>query len=145
MDESPRVATTLETLRVLVSGGYIGRDQGRELANRYRSLRVLERRAQLGRMRRMHLFPTGTELWRVTHSLDPEHFVAELVLKAEWETVCARVRTLHEEIYYQPLPSALAKLDASEASLDYGVAASRLKTIGYRDPLHALRHVEALI
>ncbi|EEJ54060.1 Glutamate-ammonia-ligase adenylyltransferase [Mobiluncus mulieris] len=144
VDESLRVAATLEALRVLVSGGYIGRDQGEELANHYRFLRVLEHRAQLGRMRRTHLFPTGMELRRVAHSLDPERFVAELALKTEWETVRARVRTLHEEIYYRPLLPALAKLSAGEASLDREAAASRLKAIGYRDPLRALGHIEAL-
>lgn len=144
VDESLRVPATLDALRALVAGGYIGRDQGEELADHYRFLRVLEHRAQLGRMRRTHLFPTGMELKRVAHSLDSEVFADPAALEVEWESVRSRVRALHEEIYYRPLLPALAKLSAGEASLDHEAAASRLQVIGYRDPRRALGHIEAL-
>lgn len=144
VDETLRVRSTLEGLRALVAAGYIGREQGEELADHYRFLRVLEHRAQLGRMRRTHLFPTGDELKRVARSIDPEIFPHGEDLERCWETVRSRVRSLHEEIYYRPLLPATAKLSLGEAGLDRDAAASRLQVIGYRDPLHALGHIEAL-
>lgn len=144
VDESLRVRSTLDGLRALAAGGYIGRDQGEELADYYRFLRVLEHRVQLGRLRRTHLFPTGAELRRVARSVDAELYPTGEALQIEWENVRSRVRALHEEIYYRPLLSALAKLTRGEAGLDREAAAARLKVIGYGDPLRALDHIESL-
>ena len=43
--------------RALSDGGYVGRDDGANLAASYRFLRLLEHRLQLQRMRRTHLLP----------------------------------------------------------------------------------------
>ncbi|MDD7541501.1 MAG: bifunctional [glutamine synthetase] adenylyltransferase/[glutamine synthetase]-adenylyl-L-tyrosine phosphorylase [Mobiluncus porci] len=144
VDESLRVRSTLDGLNALVAGGYIGRDQGEELADHYRFLRVIEHRSQLGRMRRTHLFPQGAELRRVAKSIDPLVYQSGSDLEEAWETIRSRVRALHEEIYYRPLLPAMAKLTAGEASLNREDAASRLQVIGYRDPKRALDHIEAL-
>lgn len=144
VDESLRVRSTLEALRALVAGGYIGRDQGEELARCYQFLRVLEHRTQLDRMRRTHLFPTNLALRRVARSIDFERFSNPDELYREWEKVRRQVRSLHEEIYYRPLLPAMARLSAGEAALDSEAAASRLAVIGYRDPKRALKHIAAL-
>lgn len=148
VDASLRVTATLDAIRVLVDGGYIARDQGEQMADHYRFLRVLEHRTQLYRMRRTHLFPQGAQLRRVGRSIDVSVFGDDdgAALSRQWREVRSRVRDLHEEIYYRPLLPAMAKLSASEAALVLGepAAQARLAAIGYRDPKRVLAHIEAL-
>ena len=59
-DEALRSGSTLDALRALSDGGYVGRDDGANLAASYRFLRLLEHRLQLQRLRRTHLLPAGT-------------------------------------------------------------------------------------
>ena len=56
-DEDLRSPSTLEALAALSDGGYVGREDGANLAASYRFLRLLEHRLQLQRMRRTHLLP----------------------------------------------------------------------------------------
>src|SRR5207342_1137790 len=56
-DEALRSRSTLHALRALSDRGYIGRDDGANLAASYRFLRLLEHRLQLQRLRRTHLLP----------------------------------------------------------------------------------------
>lgn len=144
VDESLRVRATLDALQALIAGGYIGRDQGEEMADYYRFLRVIEHRTQLDRMRRTHLFPQDAQLRRVARSIDVTRFSEGEKLTQAWQEVRQKVRGLHEEIYYRPLLPAMAKLSAGVAALDSAAAQSRLQAIGYRDPKRALEHIEAL-
>ena len=144
VDESLRVRATLDALQALIAGGYIGRDQGEEMADYYRFLRVIEHRTQLDRMRRTHLFPQDAQLRRVARSIDVTRFSEGARLTQSWQEVRQKVRGLHEEIYYRPLLPAVAKLSAGVAALDSAAAQSRLQAIGYRDPKRALEHIEAL-
>lgn len=144
VDESLRVRATLDALQALIAGGYIGRDQGEEMADYYRFLRVIEHRTQLDRMRRTHLFPQDAQLRRVARSIDVTRFSEGARLTQSWQEVRQKVRGLHEEIYYRPLLPAMAKLSAGVAALDSAAAQSRLQAIGYRDPKRALEHIEAL-
>lgn len=144
VDESLRVRATLDALQALIAGGYIGREQGEEMADYYRFLRVIEHRTQLDRMRRTHLFPQDAQLRRVARSIDVTRFSEGEKLTQAWQEVRQKVRGLHEEIYYRPLMPAMAKLSAGVAALDSAAAQSRLQAIGYRDPKRALEHIEAL-
>ncbi|WP_307741769.1 bifunctional [glutamine synthetase] adenylyltransferase/[glutamine synthetase]-adenylyl-L-tyrosine phosphorylase [uncultured Mobiluncus sp.] len=144
VDESLRVRATLDALQALIAGGYIGRDQGEEMADYYRFLRVIEHRTQLDRMRRTHLFPQDAQLRRVARSIDVARFSEGAKLTQAWQEVRQKVRGLHEEIYYRPLLPAVAKLSAGVAALDSAAAQSRLQAIGYRDSKRALEHIEAL-
>lgn len=144
VDESLRVRATLDALQALIAGGYIGRDQGEEMADYYRFLRVIEHRTQLDRMRRTHLFPQDAQLRRVARSIDVTRFSEGAKLTQAWQEVRQKVRGLHEEIYYRPLLPAVAKLSAGVAALDSAAAQSRLQAIGYRDSKRALEHIEAL-
>ena len=144
VDESLRVRATLDALQALIAGGYIGRDQGEEMADYYRFLRVIEHRTQLDRMRRTHLFPQDAQLRRVARSIDVTRFSEGAKLTQAWQEVRQKVRGLHEEIYYRPLLPAMAKLSAGEAALDSAAAQSRLQAIGYRDSKRALEHIGAL-
>lgn len=144
VDESLRVRATLDALQALIAGGYIGREQGEEMADYYRFLRVIEHRTQLDRMRRTHLFPQDAQLRRVARSIDVTRFSEGEKLTQAWQEVRQKVRGLHEEIYYRPLLPAVAKLSAGVAALDSAAAQSRLQAIGYRDSKRALEHIEAL-
>ena len=141
-DEALRSPTTLDALAALSAGGYVGRDHAARLGVCYRTLRVLEHRLQLHRLRRTHLMPTSdAELRRLGRSIGLRDGDAVLDL---WRTVRRDVRGLHEELFYRPLLPATARLSKEDASLAPEAARARLAAIGYRDPAGALRHIAAL-
>ncbi|MYX03458.1 MULTISPECIES: bifunctional [glutamine synthetase] adenylyltransferase/[glutamine synthetase]-adenylyl-L-tyrosine phosphorylase [unclassified Streptomyces] len=143
-DASLHSGSTLEALRALAEGGYVGRADAAQLDEAYRFLRAMEHRIQLYRLRRTHLVPEGeADLRRLGRSLgmrtDP---VAEL--NKAWKRHASVVRRLHEKIFYRPLLDAVAQLAPGESRLSAKAAAIRLEALGYADPAAALRHLEAL-
>ncbi|MBD3688661.1 bifunctional [glutamine synthetase] adenylyltransferase/[glutamine synthetase]-adenylyl-L-tyrosine phosphorylase [Nanchangia anserum] len=143
-DETVRCRSSLEAIDALAAGGYIGRDSAGELARCYRFLRVLEHRAQLGRMRRTHIVPTSeTELRRIGRSMGASgDAVAEI--RERWLAVRARVRDLHHDLFYRPLLNIVAQAGTQEVGLSTRAGEERLRFLGYRDPDGALRHMTAL-
>ncbi|SEQ98845.1 bifunctional [glutamine synthetase] adenylyltransferase/[glutamine synthetase]-adenylyl-L-tyrosine phosphorylase [Microlunatus flavus] len=143
VDESLRVRATLEALKLLVDGGYVGREDGKTLALAYRFLRVLEHRIQLFRLRRTHVLPESEEdLRRIGRSLGYPDPVTELL--STWRNVASAVRRLHERLYYSPLLEAVARIPTGELRLTTRAAEDRLQALGYDDPAAALRHIAAL-
>ncbi|MER7401081.1 bifunctional [glutamine synthetase] adenylyltransferase/[glutamine synthetase]-adenylyl-L-tyrosine phosphorylase [Streptomyces sp. NPDC000070] len=143
-DTSLRSGTTLDALKALAAGGYVGRTDAAQLDEAYRFLRSMEHRIQLFRLRRTHLVPEDeAELRRIGRSLglrtDP---VAELL--REWKRHATVVRRLHEKLFYRPLLDAVAQLATGEARLSPEAARERMVALGYADPASALRHLEAL-
>ncbi|GGK55742.1 bifunctional [glutamine synthetase] adenylyltransferase/[glutamine synthetase]-adenylyl-L-tyrosine phosphorylase [Streptomyces flaveus] len=143
-DTSLRSRTTLEALKALAAGGYVGRSDAVQLDEAYKFLRLMEHRIQLYRLRRTHLVPeSDADLRRIGRSLglrtDP---VAEL--NREWRRHTSVVRRLHEKLFYRPLLDAVAQLAPGEARLSANAARERLVALGYKDPASALRHLEAL-
>ncbi|MDF3297231.1 bifunctional [glutamine synthetase] adenylyltransferase/[glutamine synthetase]-adenylyl-L-tyrosine phosphorylase [Streptomyces tropicalis] len=143
-DASLRSGTTLDALRALAAGGYVGRTDAVQLDEAYRFLRSMEHRIQLHRLRRTHLVPEDdADLRRLGRSLglrtDP---AADLV--REWKRHTGVVRRLHEKLFYRPLLDAVAQLGPTEARLSPEAARERLVALGYADPASALRHLEAL-
>ncbi|MER7110641.1 bifunctional [glutamine synthetase] adenylyltransferase/[glutamine synthetase]-adenylyl-L-tyrosine phosphorylase [Streptomyces sp. NPDC000229] len=143
-DATLHSGTTLEALKGLAAGGYVGRADAAQLNEAYRFLRAMEHRIQLFRLRRTHLVPEAEEdLRRLGRSLglrtDP---VAEL--NREWRRHAAVVRRLHEKLFYRPLLDAVAQLTPGETRLSAKAAGQRLEALGYADPAAALRHLEAL-
>ncbi|MEV5317473.1 bifunctional [glutamine synthetase] adenylyltransferase/[glutamine synthetase]-adenylyl-L-tyrosine phosphorylase [Streptomyces sp. NPDC052687] len=143
-DASLRSGTTLDALRALAAGGYVGRADAAQLEDAYRFLRSMEHRIQLYRLRRTHLVPEDeADQRRLGRSLglrtDP---VGEL--NREWKRHAAVVRRLHEKLFYRPLLDAVAQLAPGEARLSPEAARERLVALGYADPASALRHLEAL-
>ncbi|MFK4146679.1 bifunctional [glutamine synthetase] adenylyltransferase/[glutamine synthetase]-adenylyl-L-tyrosine phosphorylase [Streptomyces sp. NPDC004065] len=143
-DASLRSGSTLEALKALAAGGYVGRADAVQLDEAYRFLRAMEHRIQLFRLRRTHLVPEDeADLRRLGRSLglrsDP---VAELV--REWKRHTGAVRRLHEKLFYRPLLDAVAQLAPGETRLSAEAARERLVALGYADPAAALRHLEAL-
>ncbi|GGL25736.1 bifunctional [glutamine synthetase] adenylyltransferase/[glutamine synthetase]-adenylyl-L-tyrosine phosphorylase [Phycicoccus endophyticus] len=143
-DESLRTPSTLEGLRALSAGGYVGREDAATLETAYRYLRALEHRIQLYRLRRTHLMPTApADLRRLGRSLGHRTGPAEAV-QEQWRVHRREVRRLHERIFYRPLLSAVARLSDQEVRLTPAAARERLSALGFRDPAGALRHLEAL-
>ncbi|WP_432249712.1 bifunctional [glutamine synthetase] adenylyltransferase/[glutamine synthetase]-adenylyl-L-tyrosine phosphorylase [Streptomyces sanyensis] len=143
-DAGLRSGTTLDALRALAAGGYVGRVDAAQLDEAYRFLRALEHRIQLHRLRRTHLVPEGEEdLRRLGRSLGlrTEPVTA---LNREWRRHAAVVRRLHEKLFYRPLLDAVAQLAPGETRLSAKAAGQRLEALGYADPAAALRHLEAL-
>ncbi|MFG2362448.1 bifunctional [glutamine synthetase] adenylyltransferase/[glutamine synthetase]-adenylyl-L-tyrosine phosphorylase [Streptomyces mirabilis] len=143
-DTSLRSGTTLDALKALAAGGYVGRADAVQLDDAYRFLRSMEHRIQLYRLRRTHLVPEDdADLRRIGRSLglraDP---VVEL--NREWKRHAAVVRRLHEKLFYRPLLDAVAQLAPGESRLSPNAARERLVALGYADPAAALRHLEAL-
>ncbi|MFJ8469193.1 bifunctional [glutamine synthetase] adenylyltransferase/[glutamine synthetase]-adenylyl-L-tyrosine phosphorylase [Streptomyces swartbergensis] len=143
-DTSLRSGTTLDALKALAAGGYVGRSDAAQLDEAYRFLRSMEHRIQLFRLRRTHLVPEDeAELRRIGRSLglrtDP---VVELL--REWKRHATVVRRLHEKLFYRPLLDAVAQLATGEARLSPEAARERMVALGYADPASALRHLEAL-
>ncbi|MEU9464174.1 bifunctional [glutamine synthetase] adenylyltransferase/[glutamine synthetase]-adenylyl-L-tyrosine phosphorylase [Streptomyces sp. NPDC058322] len=143
-DTTLRSGTTLEALRALAEGGYVGRVDAAQLDDAYRFLRAMEHRIQLYRLRRTHLVPEdASDLRRIGRSLgmrtDP---ITEL--NQAWKRHASVVRRLHEKLFYRPLLDAVAQLAPGETRLSAKAAAHRLEALGYADPAAALRHLEAL-
>ncbi|MDT7551843.1 MAG: [glutamine synthetase] adenylyltransferase / [glutamine synthetase]-adenylyl-L-tyrosine, partial [Pseudonocardiales bacterium] len=149
-DESLRSGSTLDALTALSDGGYVGRDDGANLAASYRFLRLLEHRLQLQRLRRTHLLPptndTDALRWLARSAKlrpDGRHDVVG-VLMAEWTRNARRVRRLHEKLFYRPLLTAVSRLPADTARLSEREAAARLGALGWASPDGALGHLRAL-
>jgi glutamate-ammonia-ligase adenylyltransferase len=142
-DERIHGRGTLESLRALAENGYIGRREAQEFGDDYRTLRVIEHRLQLRRMRRTHLMPTDPEEQRViarATRLAPD----AAGLRALWARVKRSVRDLHVSIFYSPLLAVYASLPGEDFQLTAAHARDRLRAIGYRDPDGALDRITSL-
>ncbi|MFJ2258542.1 bifunctional [glutamine synthetase] adenylyltransferase/[glutamine synthetase]-adenylyl-L-tyrosine phosphorylase [Streptomyces sp. NPDC087844] len=144
VDTSLRSGTTLDALKALAAGGYVGRVDAVQFDEAYRFLRSMEHRIQLFRLRRTHLVPESeADLRRLGRSLglrtDPV-----TTLNREWKRHAGVVRRLHEKLFYRPLLDAVAQLAPGETRLSPVAARERLVALGYADPAAALRHLEAL-
>jgi glutamate-ammonia-ligase adenylyltransferase len=143
-DASLHSGSTLDALRTLAEGGYVGRVDAAQFDDAYRFLRAMEHRIQLYRLRRTHLVPEDeSDLRRLGRSLgmrtDP---IAEI--NQAWKRHASVVRRLHEKLFYRPLLDAVAQLAPGETRLSAKAAEVRLEALGYADPTAALRHLEAL-
>jgi glutamate-ammonia-ligase adenylyltransferase len=147
-DETIRSASTLEALRALVDGGYVGREDGQALVAGYRFLRAVEHRLQLQRLRRTHTVPAEPAALRwlaqaLGYRSDPRREAVD-AFRADWVAHAGQVRRLHAKLLYRPLLEAVAKVPAESLRLTPQAAQARLQTLGFADPPGALRHIEAL-
>ncbi|MBA4860261.1 bifunctional [glutamine synthetase] adenylyltransferase/[glutamine synthetase]-adenylyl-L-tyrosine phosphorylase [Streptomyces sp. PSKA54] len=143
-DTTLRSGTTLDALKALAAGGYVGRADAAQLDEAYRFLRSMEHRIQLHRLRRTHLVPQDeADLRRIGRSLGLRTEPVTELHRA-WRRHSSVVRRLHEKLFYRPLLDAVAQLAPGETRLSAGAARERLVALGYADPAAALRHLEAL-
>ncbi|WP_194291410.1 bifunctional [glutamine synthetase] adenylyltransferase/[glutamine synthetase]-adenylyl-L-tyrosine phosphorylase [Cumulibacter manganitolerans] len=143
-DESIREPATLDALRSLTAGGYVGREDGRTLADSYRFLRTLEHRVMLSQLRRTHLLPADQhDLLTLARSLGYEGDPVKSLLH-DREAHAREVRRLHEKVFYRPLLSAVAAVPGEALRLTTEAAVQRLRALGFERPEGVLKHVEAL-
>ncbi|WP_106848245.1 bifunctional [glutamine synthetase] adenylyltransferase/[glutamine synthetase]-adenylyl-L-tyrosine phosphorylase [Blastococcus sp. Marseille-P5729] len=143
-DEKIREPATLEALSALTAGGYVGREDGRKLADSYRFLRTLEHRVMLTQLRRTHLLPENPdELLALARSLQYEGDPVKALL-ADRERHAREVRRLHEKLFYRPLLSSVAAVPGDALRLTTEAAVQRLRALGFERPEGVLKHVEAL-
>ena len=125
-DPALRSPTTLDVLATLASRGYVGRDDGANLAASYRFLRLLEHRLQLQRMRRTHLAARRGRHGRAAlarprrqAAADGRHDAVGVLIE-EWRRNARRVRRLHEKLFYRPLLDAVSRRVRRRAPLPGG-------------------------
>ena len=141
-DSSVHVRDTLSAIGSLRDAGYIGRQDAATFDADYRFLRLLEHRIQLSGMRRTHLMPTSEPARRaLARQLG---FKNADELSNRWESIKAEVRSLHQQVFYRPLLSAVAKLDNGDLTISSEQAEDRLRAIGFLDAKSALTHIQAL-
>jgi glutamate-ammonia-ligase adenylyltransferase len=147
-DESLRTPTTLEGLRALIEGGYVGLADGEALLRAYRFLRVVEHRLQLQRLRRTHTVPDDPAGLRwLAHALGYRPNAARDAVESfrtEWVRHAGEVRRLHAKLFYRPLLEAVARVPTEQLRLTPDAARARLNALGFADPSGALRHLTAL-
>jgi [glutamine synthetase] adenylyltransferase / [glutamine synthetase]-adenylyl-L-tyrosine phosphorylase len=147
-DEALRSPSTLDSLRTLTAGGYVGRTDGEALERAYQFLRTVEHRLQLQKLRRTHTVPAdpGGVRW-LAQSLGYRASTrgdAVEAFRADWVGHAAEVRRLHAKLLYRPLLEAVARVPGDELRLTPNAARERLEVLGFADPAGALRHIEAL-
>jgi [glutamine synthetase] adenylyltransferase / [glutamine synthetase]-adenylyl-L-tyrosine phosphorylase len=147
-DETLRSPSTLDAVRALTEGGYVGQADGQALAEAYRFLRTVEHRLQLQRLRRTHTVPDDPAALRwLAHALGYRGDArrdAVAAFRADWVRHSSEVRRLHTKLLYRPLLDAVAKVPSQDLRLTPEAAGRRLEVLGYADPAGALRHIEAL-
>ncbi|WP_061962296.1 bifunctional [glutamine synthetase] adenylyltransferase/[glutamine synthetase]-adenylyl-L-tyrosine phosphorylase [Demequina flava] len=141
-DESLRSRTTLEALRALRDGGYVGRPDAAKMDRSYRQLRVWEHRLQLRKLQRTHVMPDDDEGKRMLARASG--FATVDYMDEVWHDTRRDVRAMHLEMFYRPILPLVASLSADEASLDDQAARDRLAAVGFHDASAAQRHIKAL-
>lgn len=143
-DPRLRTGTTLTGIEALSTYGYINREDASAFHRAYRTLRALEHRIQLYRLRRTHVVPTDpADLRRLGRAMGLRTDPAD-TLVATWRSCARDVRRLHVKLFYRPLLGAAAQLTSEEVQLTPEAARARLLALGYRDADGALRHLGAL-
>ncbi|TQS44529.1 bifunctional [glutamine synthetase] adenylyltransferase/[glutamine synthetase]-adenylyl-L-tyrosine phosphorylase [Cryptosporangium phraense] len=145
-DATLRSGNTLDALRALIDGGYVGRLDGEALDSSYRFLRTVEHRLQLQRLRRTHSLPTDRDELRWLAATLGHRGSGDPVegFSAEWARHAREVRRLHEKLFYRPLLEAVATVSNEDLRMVPSSAQARLEALGFTDPSGALRHVQAL-
>ena len=140
-DEAIRVPDTLSALDALRDAGLIGRTDAAVFSKHYRTLRAIEHRVQLSKLRRDHLMPTDeSEFRRIARGLG----IKPDELETLWISVRQEVAALHDSVFYRPLLTAMASLTPGEVKLSDEEVMERLTALGFRDAKGAVSHITAL-
>ena len=150
-DESLRERNTVVALEALTKGGYVGREDARQLIEAYSFLRLLEHRLQLQRFRRTHTLPADNDeharrwLARAAGFTPGKRKSAVERMDASLREYRRSVSELHERLFYRPLLSAVVGLSVGEATLSADTVQAQLKALGYRHPARAYEHLRFLV
>ncbi|QYH19448.1 bifunctional [glutamine synthetase] adenylyltransferase/[glutamine synthetase]-adenylyl-L-tyrosine phosphorylase [Corynebacterium aquatimens] len=149
IDDTLRTPNTIDALKALTDGGYVGREDAKQLTEAYAFLRLLEHRLQLQRFRRTHQLPEDEDERRTrwlarASGFTPGRETAIEQMHARLKQIRDAVSTLHERLFYRPLLNAVVDLSVGEATLTPDAAKARLAALGYRHPARAYDHLTAL-
>ena len=147
-DELLRVPNTLEALAALAEGGYVAADDAEALTSGYRFLRATEHALQLVQERQTHVVPADEaareRLARVLgFAATPRRSPLE-AFDAELTATQARVRAIHERIYFRPLLEAFSAPDLQPTALTDEAVRDRLVAYGFINPDRAVRALDEL-
>lgn len=113
-DPALRSANTLAGLRLLGEGGYVDGTDAAELAESYTWLRHVEHRLQLYDLRQTHSLPLDlagrTRVAKAAGYRDTANASATESFELDLRSRRARVRTIHEQLFYRPLLEAFAEV-----------------------------------
>lgn len=150
-DDSLHVASTVDALAALGTGGYVGRDDAANLTASYEFLRLLEHRLQLQRLKRTHMLPARDDeealrwLARAAHMRPDGTHDALGVLREELKRQNLRVSRLHAKLFYQPLLESVGPAVGFGSGMTPAAAERQLAALGYEGPQSALTHLGALV
>jgi len=150
-DSALHVASTVDALAALGSGGYVGRDDAANMTASYEFLRLLEHRLQLQRLKRTHLLPRPDDdealrwLARAAHTRPDGTHDALGVLREELKRQNVRVSKLHAKLFYQPLLESVGPSLGLASGMSMKAAERQLAALGYEGPQSALTHLAALV
>jgi [glutamine synthetase] adenylyltransferase / [glutamine synthetase]-adenylyl-L-tyrosine phosphorylase len=140
-DESVRVPDTLSAVAALSDAGLIGRGDAEVFTTHYQTLRAIEHRVQLSKLRRDHLIPIEpSEHRRIARGLG----LSSDDLNSLWQRVRSEVAALHDSVFYRPLLTAMASLSPNDVQLSDEEVLDRLSALGFSDPKGAISHISAL-
>jgi glutamate-ammonia-ligase adenylyltransferase len=133
-----RAPSTIAALGALASGGYIAADDAAALEGAYVFLRTVEHRVQLYENEQVHTIPPPGEatvrLARVLGYRDGTSGTAVTQFEAELHFHQARVRGIHERLFFRPLLEAFTAAGPSSAQqLPPEAIADRLRAFGFAD------------
>ncbi|MGH2830768.1 MAG: bifunctional [glutamine synthetase] adenylyltransferase/[glutamine synthetase]-adenylyl-L-tyrosine phosphorylase, partial [Actinomycetota bacterium] len=143
-DEALRVGGTIEALKALSHGAYVGDDDAAELDGAYEFLRRVEHRLQLAQERQTHTVPEdATQRRTLARAMGFRDSGTQTALEAfdeAWRRTQAVVRRIHEKLFYRPLLERFAQAPA----LAPDAAQERLEALGFRSPGRALKFLSDL-
>jgi glutamate-ammonia-ligase adenylyltransferase len=132
-DTSVRERSTLDALEALARGGYVTTDDARDLDDAYVWLRTVEHRLQLVDEHQTHTIPDSaqarTHLARVLGFRDRLNVSALEAFETEHQRRRARVRAIHEKLFFAPVLDTLAGI----GPLPEAAAEARLAAFGFHD------------
>lgn len=141
--EEVRAQDTLSALDALAQAGFIGRGDRDQFQHHYQTLRALEHRVQLSKLRRDHLLPkTDSERRRIARGLGGGLTLEQL--DSLWDSTRSAVSELHDSVFYRPLLNAMANLGTQDVKLSDEEVSLRLEALGFVDPKGAISHITAL-
>jgi glutamate-ammonia-ligase adenylyltransferase len=138
-DPALRVRPTLDALAELASAGYVDAEDAAALADAYRFLRTVEHRLQLVEEAQTHTVPADPAAReRLARSMGYRDQPERRALSSFDDDLAAqqaRVRSIHERLFFRPLMEAFAQLPGSGRPrlLARGAAEERLAAFGFRD------------
>jgi glutamate-ammonia-ligase adenylyltransferase len=135
-------------LRALAAGGYVAPEDAADLESAYGYLRTVEHRLQLFEDEQVHTLPSTVEgrvrLARVLGYRDQASGSAVAQFDADLTRHQARVRGIHERLFFRPLLESFTAPGDRQQQLSPEAASERLEAFGFADAGRTVQAVREL-